>query len=818
MASFWQDVRYGLRMLLKNRMLTSVIVLVLGLGIGVNTTIFSVVERFLLRPLAVRDADRLVVLAISHPSNETPHGLSYLDLLDVQKENHAFSSIAGYAISFAGLSGNGLSPRRIFVSYVTGNYFEMLGITPALGRLIVPSEGVVPGSNPVIVLGYRCWLREFGGNPSVVGRLVRLNGHPFTVIGVTPRDFEGTYAMIDMDGYIPINMIGVESGTNEVLSERNDHRLSVLGLLKQDVSIKQANAELETIAIELGKEYPVTDRDLKTYVFPETLARPSPANALSNPPIAGVFLALVVLVLLVACMDVANMLVVRFSARQKEFAMRLALGASRWRVLRQLSVEGSLLALLGGAVGLILGEVGCLFLNLIPLPFEVPVVLDLSLDWRVFGYTAATTLLSGVAVGLFPALRSSRASLSEWLNQSRTGISTSRRGHRIRNSVVAAQVTASVVLVVTAALFTGSLQHLEKVKLGFQPDHVINLVMDPHQIGFDRTRVNGFYRQLNDRISTLPGVQFAALSSSLPMSDFNAGASVTYQGQTPNQAVLNVGYNAVSTNYFKTMGIQILQGRAFTDADSGSSQPVAIVNKAFAARVWPHENAIGKQFSYRGFGQPYEVVVGLTATGKYGALSETPQPFFYVPLSQDYSSLRILQLRTIVPPEQLAKPAETLIHSIAPDMPVFDVSTMEKSLGGENGFFPFDVGVAATSTLGFVGLILAVLGVYGVVSFTASQREHEIGIRMALGAQRRDILNLVVKEGMKVVLFGICIGIIAMLAFSRVIAGLLYDVQASDPVFYASVALLISIVASIACYFPAARSTRIDPANALKFE
>ena len=819
MEIFWTELRYGLRMLGKNRGLTFVIVLTLGLGIGANTAIFSVVNSFLLRPLPVKDANRLMVLAISHPGNQNLHGISYLDLQDFRQGTNAFSDICGFAVGFVGLSDKGRA-ERITVSYVTGNYFTTLGIQPALGRTILPSEGRTPGADGVIVLGYRYWERRFGGDPTVLGRAVRVNGHLFTVVGVLPSKFNGTYSMIEMDSYMPISMASFESGNDGVLTNRNNHRLNVLGSLKPDVSIRQATASLQIIAKHLGEQYPDTDKDLKVYVLPEPTARPSPENARTNPPVAGIFLGLVAVVLLVACVNVVNILLAQAATRQKDLAICVALGASPMRLIRQLLIESVMLSVLGAAAGLLIGGGASQLLGSIRLPGDLPIQFDFSLDWRVFTYVAAITLSTGILIGLLPALRALRMNVNDMLHGSSHTISGGTGGHRMRATLVVAQVAGSVILVIAAALFVRSLGNAQTVNLGFEPDHVLNLVMDPGQLGYDQARTKTFYREVEGRARAVLGVRSASVSFSIPMGYYSANTSVVVEGQVlkPNEKGLGVGYNMIGTDYFKTMGIRLIEGQEFTSADSETSPPVAIINKLLAAQLWPGQEPIGKRFSYKGTQGPYVQVVGVTENGKYGSIFEDQSPFFYVPISQEYSSMRVLQVRTNVPPQQLARPLEIVIQSLEPELPVNDVITLEESLQGENGFFPLRIGTAITGALGLLGLVLAIIGVYGVVSYASIQRTQEVGLRMALGAQRRDILKVLVGHGLVLVFWGLGIGLVLMFALSRLLANLLFGIKPYDPVTYTSVVLLFSAVALVACYLPARRSTRVDPMVALRYE
>jgi macrolide transport system ATP-binding/permease protein len=819
METFWQDVRYAVRMVIKNRALTFIIVLTLGLGIGANAAIFSVVNSFLLRPLPVKDADQLMVLAISHPGNDDPHNISYLDMQDFRKGSTAFSDVSAFAIGFVGLTDHGAS-ERITVSYVTGNFFTMLGVKPALGRMILPAEGQTAGADPVIVLGHSYWNRRFGGDPSVVGRAVDVNGRPFTIIGVVPTEFHGAYSVAEMDAYLPMGMSAIDSENTDIMTKRDSHSLHVLGSLTRGTSIQQATASLNLISHQLSAQYPDTDNDLRAYVFRETSARPEAQSSRQSPLVAAVFLGLVGLVLLVACVNVANILLVLSTSRQKELAIRATLGAGRARLVRQMLTESVILSSLGGAAGLVIGMWVSRMLGSIHLPGDLPFRFDFSLDWRVFAYVAAIAIGTGIVVGLMPSLRASRTNVNDALREGGRSNSSGAGGLRVRNLLVVMQVAGSLVLVIAAALFVRSLEHAQGSELGFRPDHVLNLSMDPAQIGYDPAHAQTFYHELEESARAIPGVQSASLAYSIPMSYYNSNANVTYQGQVlrSGEKGITAGYNRIGTGYLATMGIQLLKGREFTPADSEMAPHVAIVNQLFANKLWPGQDPIGKRFAYDSAHGVYAEVVGMTPNGKYGFFFDGPEPYFYVPISQDYSSLRVLQVRTAVPPQQLALPLKNLIRSMDPRLPVYDVITMDESLQGGNGFFLLRMGAMFAGSLGLLGLILAVVGVYGVVSYSASQRTHEIGIRLALGAQRRDVLKLVVGQGLLLVLVGLGIGVVVMIALSPLVGNLLFGVKPYDPLTYCSAVLILSAVALIACYIPARRSARIDPMLALRHE
>ncbi len=815
--SFLQDIRYALRTLRRDAGFTAVAVLILALGIGANTAVFSLGNVFLFRPLPVKDADRLTVVAVQSKADADPDGVSYPDYLDYQAHSSAvFSGMTCYTIKVVGLGYRGHADRLI-VSYVPSNFFSMLGIRPALGRLINPGEGDAPKTGPVVVLGHSYWEKRFGGDPEVIGRTVSLDGTAVTVVGVVPKEFLGAFSLVEMDGYAPIGMVGFGSGAN-ILTSREEHDLGVLATLKPGVSISHAQAALNVIGQRLAHDYPHADQGQRIRVFSEPAARPDPSAADSKPLVATVFLLMVGLVLVVACLNVANLLLARAAAREKEISIRAAIGAGRGRLLRQLLTESMMLALAGGVGGAILGNsVGYLLNGLRPLG-DLPLRLAFVFDWRVFTYVAGVALLAGILAGLAPALRVSRTDLNLALREGGRGLIGESGRHWLRNGLVIAQVAGSLILLVAAGLFTRSLTRAESIDLGFDPHNVLNVSLDPGLQGYTQPRAEALCRELLRRTQTLPGVRSASLAFSIPLGYYNNGAPVYAEAQAPSPAqhVPGATSNAVTPDYFTTMRMRILEGRAFTDADTAASEPVAIVNQTMAERLWPHRDAVGQRFSYKAAAGPFVTVVGLVHDAKSTSLLDAPGMYFYLPQTQDYHSTHVLQVRASVPPESLAPPVEGLLRELDPSLPVYEVMSMEKSLEGANGFFLFKVGASFSGALGGLGLLLAVVGVYGVVSYSANRRRHEIGIRMALGAQRVAIFRLVIRQAVLLVGLGAALGVAAALGVSRLLASLLVGVSAHDPLTFVGVSGTLVAVALLACYIPAHRAARVEPMAALR--
>jgi len=818
MNSIWQDLRYGFRVLRNSPGLTLMVVLTLALGIGANTAIFSIVNQFLFKPLPVRAPSQLVVIASTPKETPLLFQMSYPAMQDLRKQTNEFSDIFAYQIGVGGLSVDGQADQFVY-SFVSNNYFSALGIKPAAGRLFLTSEGETPGEAPLVILGYSYWQRRFGGDAGILGKQVLLNGKPATIVGVTPKDFLGTAFVFDMQGYVPLSTVATQDGNEKFWTDRTSHDLRVMARLKPGVSISQAQSSVNLVAARLAEQYPETDRGYNVRVIPETYARPQPYPTNIVPVIAGVFLILAGLVMLLACMNVANILLSRAMARQREMAVRAALGAGRARLIRQALTETVLLSLIGGAVGVVLG-MWISSLNSIHVVAGIPVNLDFNFDGRVFAYALFAALFTGIVAGIWPAWRASRADVSTVLHDGGRGGSGGVARQRIRSVLVTAQVAGSLMLLIVTGLFVRNLQNVKGMELGFDPERLVNVTMDPHEIGYDQTRAKEFYRQLEERARTLPGVESVAMAYSVPMGNYMDGNSIYVEGHPlpPGSQAPQMVFNRVTPTYFETMRTAILRGRAFTRADDENAQAVAIVNETMAKKFWPNEDPIGKRFSTKSDAGPFIEVVGETGKGKYIFIGESPMPAYYVPMAQDFSSIRVLEVRSSGDPESMIPALQQEIHRLAPDLPIFSAVTMKQSLGGANGFFIFRRGAELGAMMGILGTILAMVGVYGVVSFAASQRTREIGIRMALGAGRKDILGMIVKQGLALVLSGVAFGLAAAWLLTRGMGNLLVGVSASDPVTFVGGTILLAAVALLACWIPARRAAALDPLDALRYE
>jgi len=817
-TSFWQDARYSLRMIAKAPGFAATAILTLALGIGANTAIFSMVESFLLRPLPVKDPQQITVIAFRQKQSLVQNQTSVADYRDIRTQTTGvFSELLGGMFGLDGLSVKG-KPERILTNYVTGNYFSALGIQPALGRFILPSEGDTIGADPVMVLSYAYWQAYFGGDPSVVGSKVSVDGHPFTIVGVAPASFYGLFSLANVQAYMPLGMATIDGNPDNFMTDRGFRQLFVLGRLRPGTTVEQAGAELAVVSKRLAQEYP-SDQDLSYLVFPELRARPNPDPKNTIVVISGLFLGLAGLVLLLACGNVANILLVRATIREREMAIRAALGAARGRLIRQLLTESVLLALAGGAAGIVLGYFGSTALGSINLQVDLPVRLDFGFDWRVFAYAFGAAFLTGIIVGILPAVRISRGNLSSILHEGGRGLVGGK--HRLRSGLVVAQVAGSLMLLIIAGLFARSLDKAQRTNLGFDATHVVDLSMDPTEIGYNESQGREFYKNLLDRVSALPGIESASLTSSVPLSYFNNTDTLKIEGYQPppGQQGQRAFFAYISPGYFNTLKIPIVRGRNFTGADTEKTKFVAIVNETMAKTFWPGSDPIDRNFSIMGdLEHPLEVV-GIAKDSRFQGVTGPINPGFYLPFVQHYApaSLETLQVRTAAAPGAMIPGIESTIQALAPDLPVFDVRTMTQALYSLNGLLIYQLGAGLAVSLGLLGLVLAIVGVYGVVSFDAGQKTHEIGVRMALGAQQHDILKLIFGKGLSIVALGLTLGLTAAFGAAR-LAGNFIAVSPADPITYLTVSAVLLLVALAACYIPARRAMRVDPMVALRYE
>jgi predicted permease len=822
MGTLFQDIRYGIRMLLKNPAMTAVAALTLALGIGANTTIFSAVNGMLLRPLPVANADQLVVFGAQSQAANPYSAFSFPDFQDIRSQGDGFSDVIAYTLSLAGMDADGKVEPVLF-SYVSSNYFQALGLKPAAGRLIYGAESEKAGTENIVVLGNSYWKKRFNSDPSIVGRQVKMNGHSTTVAGVAPEGFHGTYSLVDMQAYLPFGMRTLWSQAkdkDDYWTNRAGGDLRVLGMLKPGISRQQAQVSANLVAQRLNQQYPETHKGVNYRLYPERLARPEPDPSNGLLIVGVLFMVLAAMVLLLACSNVANIVLVRATAREREMAVRTALGAARRRIVRQLLTESLVLATLGAVLGTLVGLWATRLISSIRLEVaDVPIRFDFSFDWRVFSFGLAIALVTGLLVGLAPAWRAARSDFNTVLHEGSRGILGSGKS-KFRSALVVAQVAVSLVLLAVAGLFVRSSQNAEHGYLGFDPHNVLNLTMETRTIGFDEARTEQFFRNVEDRVRVLPGVQSVSLAVSVPMGYSQDGGRVYVEGGSATAKDDNptAFYNIVDPSYFATMRVPLVRGRLLTEQDTAKTPMVAVINEAMAKKLWPNQDAMGKRFSAKGVSGPFMEVVGIAKQGKYNDPVDDTTLFYYQPLAQNQSTFATLQIRTASAPEALIPIVEEKIHSLAPGLPLTDVQTMEQELGGANGFFLFRMGSRFTVILGLIGLVLALVGVYSVISYAASQKTHEIGVRMALGAGRGDILKMILRQGLVLVGAGLIAGLVLSFFAARGFGSLLVGVSPSDPVTLISVALLLAAVGLVASYIPARRAMNIEPLRALKYE
>ncbi len=819
METFWKDLRYAFRMLLKSPGFTLVAVLALGLGIGANTAIFSVFNGILWRPLPVKDPQQLVILASKTQAIDFPLQLSYPDFKDYRELKGAFSDLVAYVPNPVNFGAEG-RPERAWAEMVSGNYFSMLGLEAVRGRTFAPDEGWIPLKDSLVVLSYKYWQKRFGGDPAIIGQTVQVNQHPFTIIGVAPENYRGAYYFIEPDFYIPLTTLGLLAPTQaDDLNKRSASYLRVLGRLQPGVTSAQAMAAAEPLDRRLAQEFPDSHQSTSLLVIPELKARPEPgvaADFMSTAVI--VFMLMVGLVLLIACANVANLILARANGRRKEFATRTALGASRSRMIRQLMTETVLLSAFGGLLGLVFARWAAYALTSIHIPTDVPIKLfDLRMDWRIFAFTFLAALLTGMIAGLVPSLQASRTDLADTLKAGGRSGGASAGHHLFRNALVVSQVAVSLLLLACAGFFIRSLQNSAHVDMGFRIDHTLMMSMDVGLQGYKEERGQQFYKQLSERVQAIPGVRDAAIAAYIPMGNESSLVNIFPEGQVidDKSKTENAFDDIVQSGYFRTMGTPVIEGREFTDADTATAPKVAIINDTFAKKVWPAQDPIGKSFRTEKNG-PLIQVVGLTHTGKYLFLYETPQLYAYFPLAQRYSSGACLLVYTQADPQQLLSAVRDQIRQLDSSLPVFDVTTMDTQVQYGKALMPARLGAMFVGVFGLLGLVLASVGVFGVVSYSVSQRTQEIGIRTALGAQRSNVLAMVLKQGMSMALIGTAVGIVLSFLLFRGLSSVLYGVKSTDFVTLGAVSAILLAVAFAASYVPALRATRVDPVVALR--
>ncbi|MEN3332599.1 MAG: hypothetical protein V7641_1964 [Blastocatellia bacterium] len=822
MNTLWQDLRYGARMLGKQPGFTLIAVLVLTLGIGANTAIFSLVDAALVRPLPVPHPEQLVLLSMANQRGFTT-GFAYPDYVDYRDRNQVFAGLMGYSQMALNLNVNGQS-ERIDGMVVTGNYFSVLGVDTALGRAFSPEEDQTPNTHPVVVVSYGCWQRRFGADPKLIDKTISLNGYPFTVIGIAPAEFSGTVRGVAPEVYVPIMMLAQAQPAwdNNVLTTRGFWWLNLMGRLQPGVTPPQAEAAMTALYEEIRGTEQVGGMmaEARPVLKDGRQGDTGMLSDLSFP--LKLLMAIVGLVLLIACANVANLLLGRAAARQKEIAVRLAVGASRWRLVRQLLTESLLLSIIGGAGGLMLA----LWLTDLLAAYAPPnnstnLTLDAKLNLRVLGFTLLLSLLTSLVFGLAPALSASRPDMVPMLKNESGASGMGARRFSLKNFLVITQVALSLVVLISAGLCLKSLRNLNAIDTGFDTAKLFVMSLDLGSGGYDEARGRAFYSQLSERVAALPAVESVSLATTVPL---GGGGMIRflerlegYQAQPGEK--LTMAFNIVGENYFKTLGVQLLEGRDFGPQDNATAPKVAIINEAMAEKYWPDSSPLGKHLdlghSRKTAAQSLEII-GVVRNSKYSNLTDATEPAFYEPLQQWYAPQMALHVRTAGEAKTLIAMVRHEVQAMDANLPAFNVKTLAEQKS--RALYSERMVATLLTAFGLLALALAALGIYGVMAYAVSRRTREIGIRMALGAQIHDVLSLILRQGMALILIGVALGLGGALAATRWLASFLYGVSATDVTTFALIALLLTAVAGLACYIPARRATKVDPMVALRYE
>lgn len=816
MDTLIKDIRYAIRGLVKRPGFVAVAVITLALGIGANTAIFSLVNTVLLRSLPVDRPGEIVSVAV-RGKDDSMSAFSYPNYRDFRDRNDVLSGLLVYRFVPLSLSRGGAN-ERIWGYEVSGNYFDVLNVKAIQGRTFLPEEDKTKLSHPVIVLSYDCWQRRFGGDAGMVGKDVLLNNHQFRVIGIAPEGFKGTEFVYSPEIWLPASMMGWAEPGADWIDERDTKNFFAIGRLKPGVSTRQAEASLNLLGQQLAKEYPDTNEGQSIRIDAPGFILPDLRGAVVS--FTWVMMAAVGLVLLVTCTNLAGLMLARATDRRKEIAIRLAMGANRLRLIRQLLTESILLSIVGGAAGLLLALWIVKVLLALKPPIDFPLALDVGIDWRVLLFSLGVSVAAGAVFGLAPALQSTRPSLLRALKD--TAAQGGAVKTRLRSVLVVAQISISLVVLIAAGLVVRTLQQLQTMNPGFDPQNALTMSFDLGLQGYDEARGQQFYKQLTERVQSLPGVESAAVSNYIPLS-LNFNSRNTFIEGKPAERGENVplAMNAsAGPGYFKTMATPLVQGREFTEQDQRKSEAVAVVNETFVRRLLPElqstAEAVGKRFSFKDATGPFIRIVGVAKDGKYFNIAEDPRAFVWTPLSQDYQSNGLLVARTRGNPEALVAAVRGQVQSLDANLPLFDVKTLTEHM--KFALFPAKVAATVLGGFGLVALLLSAIGVYGITSYAVAQRTHEIGVRLALGAQLRDVLRLVLSQGLKLTLIGAALGLFGAYLATRAITSVLYGVSATDPITFGFVSLLLIGVALVACYVPARRATKVEPLTALRNE
>ena len=823
MAGIWNDFRYAARVLRKSPGFTLVVALSLALGIGANTSVFSIVNAYFLRPMPVDQPDRLVAIYLTSPARwgRDIGNFSYADLVDYRKTDTGLSELMGSSGLPLSMT-DGEKPELIWGEIVTGNFFSGLGVHPILGRGFLPNEGSAPGKEPVCVLNYNFWRQHFQSDPNVIGRTIRINGHPFTIVGVAPRGFIGTRLFTFIpDVWIPLTMqqtVAPEFG--DYVEGRGNRWIELRGRLKPGVTEAQAAARMNVVARRLAGEYPQTNKDLQVNLIPGgTRTQPAFVALGLISATTAIMFGVVGLVLLIACANVANLTLARAASRAREMAIRVAVGATRFRLLRQLLTESVLLSLLGAAVGVVLA---LLFNDLLKgfyptLDFQTADLdYESRLDPRMFVFSFLLSLVTAILFGLVPALRASKVDQAAAMKgeQGASGVRGLTRG----NLLVTVQVALSCVLLISGGLFLRSMQFARNIDPGFDRTGVQLFSVDLGLQGYDEQRGRLFQKGLVERLKNLPGIESASLAYPLPLDAYDEYYSIRVEGYSPtsNNEPNISGVSRVGPHYFETIGTRLVTGRAIDERDTESSRRVAVINETMARRYWQTpEKALGRRFA-TGKDDPWIEVAGVAKDGKYVTFGENPMPYFFLPLVQHYEGRVTFIVRSKESPDSLMAAVRLEVKGLDASLPIFGVRTMPQFLN--RIVSAYDMGASLVGTFAVTALLLAAVGIYGVLHFAVTRRTREIGIRMALGAAKGDVVRLILVRSMVFVGAGLLIGIAGATAAGRLTGTILAGVSGTDPLTFLAVAVLFGMVAFVASAIPAWRASRIDPMEAVRYE
>ena len=817
MQDLIKDLQYGVRMLTKNPGVTLVAVITLALGIGANTAIFSAVSAFLIRPLPVPHAEQLVRPLETFEDGGMRDELSYPDFLEYRTQGASIVDLAAEDMVSAAIDTDNQSDV-VWGQVVSANYFDVLQLKPIMGRTFVPDEDKTLGASPVLVVSHSLWQRRFGADPNIVGKTVRVNNRPYQVIGVAPEFFTGTKFALALDFWIPMSMVEEIQRAPKQLEARGNHWMNAIGRLKPGVSLDRASAEFSAIANRLNQTYPdERSHDTQVKVMTETEGRFEDLGPIFKSG-GAIAMAIVGLILLIACANVANLMLARAAARRKEIGIRLALGASRVRLIRQLLTESLLLAVLGGGLGLLVAVwVTNLLQGFVPI-MQYTIVKDFfALDSRALWFTLAVSLATGLIFGLAPAWHSSNPDVVPVLK----GLPEEHRKKfgrlSLRNGLVVAQVALSLMVLVCGGLFIKSFRKAQTMDPGFDNPNGLIVSLNPRLVGYDDDQARNFYRQLVERTRNLPGVEAVAMAQLLPLGDSsNSHGPILREGETLPKGTggRSVMVNTVGPGYFKTMQIPFVAGRDFDDRDQPNTQHVVIVNQKLAEILWPGESAIGKRM-FVGSDNPFEVV-GVVKTGLYRALAEDPKPFYYYPLTQRKLDGMSLVVRSSIDPRGLVSTIRNEVQTLDRRMPIYAVRTMQEHL--TYALWAPNMAASLSLAFGALAVLLSAVGLYSVMAYVVSQRTREVGIRMALGATRAHVMKMITKQGMWLAGVGVVIGLVLALALVRVLSAVLIGVSGYDLGIFVLVPALLAAVALLACYLPARRATKVNPLIALRYE